>query len=105
MNPRYGLRAKFAVLAGIAGRFVPRERAEDYASRWDSVKSGFVDEPREAVGQADALVGELLDELQHLFAEQRRRLEHGLDADSTSTEDLRLALRRYRSFFDRLVTF
>ncbi|MGE0297689.1 hypothetical protein [Pseudonocardia sp.] len=86
-------------------RLVPRERAEDYTSRWDRVKSGFVDEPRQAVGEADALVGELLDELQALFAEQRRRLEHGLDSDSTSTEDLRLALRRYRSFFDRLVAF
>ena len=86
-------------------RLVPQDRAEAYSSRWDQVKSGFVDEPRQAVGEADALVGELLDEMQALFAEQRRRLEHGLDADTTSTEDLRLALRRYRSFFDRLVAF
>lgn len=105
--------AASAAGAGAAGaaagdtpeRLVPRERADDYTSRWDRVKSGFVDEPRQAVGEADALVGELLDEMQALFAEQRRRLEHGLDSDSTSTEDLRLALRRYRSFFDRLVAF
>jgi len=90
---------------GQPERLVPRERADAYSARWDSAKSTFVDEPRTAVAQADALVGELLDEMQRLFGEQRRRLEEGLDADTTSTEDLRLALRRYRSFFDRLVSF
>jgi hypothetical protein len=84
-------------------RIVPEERAASYASRWDAIKGAFVDEPRQAVAQADALVGELLDELETLFREQRRDIEHGLDADETSTEDLRMALRRYRSFFDRLL--
>jgi DNA-binding ferritin-like protein len=84
-------------------RLVPEDRAASYGSRWDAVKGTFVDEPREAVAQADALVGELLDELETLFREQRRTIEQGLDADDTSTEDLRLALRRYRSFFDRLL--
>ncbi len=51
------------------------------------------------------LVGELLDEIQRLFADQRRDLEQGFDHDRASTEDLRLALRRYRSFFDRLLSF
>lgn len=86
-------------------RLVPRERADAYSARWDAVKSGFVDDPRQAVTQADALVGELLDELQQLFTHQRRSLEEGLDSDTTSTEDLRLALGRYRSFFDRLVAY
>jgi hypothetical protein len=84
-------------------RLVPADHAASYASRWDAVKGTFVDEPREAVAQADALVGELLDELETLFREQRRDIERGLDADETSTEDLRMALRRYRSFFDRLL--
>ena len=84
---------------------VPAERAEDYGSRWDALKGDFVDEPRRAVRQADELVGELLDELQRLFADQRRNLEQGFDHDRASTEDLRLALRRYRSFFDRLLSF
>jgi hypothetical protein len=84
-------------------RLVPPDHAAAYGSRWDSVKGTFVDEPREAVVQADALVGEVLDELETLFREQRRSIEHGLDTDETSTEDLRLALRRYRSFFDRLL--
>lgn len=85
-------------------RLVSAERAESYSSRWDAVKGEFVDEPRKAVVDADALVGELLDELQTLFTEQRRGIEHSLDADETSTEDMRLALRRYRSFFDRLLS-
>jgi hypothetical protein len=84
-------------------RLVPEDHAASYGSRWDAVKGTFVDEPREAVAQADALVGELLDELETLFREQRRNIEQGLDADETSTEDLRTALRRYRSFFERLL--
>ena len=68
------------------------------------MKGTFVDEPRQAVRAADELVGELLEELDGLFRKQRQSLEHGLDADETSTEDLRLALRRYRSFFDRLLS-
>ena len=62
-----------------------------------------MDEPRKAVNDADALVGELLDELQKIFTEQRKSVVHGLDTDQTSTEDLRVAFRRYRSFFDRLL--
>ncbi len=85
-------------------RLVSADRADSYTGRWNEVKGMFVDEPRQAVGQADALVGELLDELQNLFTQQRRSLEHGLDNEETSTEDLRVALRRYRSFFDRLLS-
>jgi hypothetical protein len=84
-------------------RLVPADHAASYGSRWDAVKGTFVDEPRQAVAQADELVGEVLDELETLFREQRRHIERGLDSDETSTEDLRLALGRYRSFFDRLL--
>ena len=85
-------------------RLVARDRAESYGMRWSEVKGEFVDDPRQAVARADALVGELLDELQQLFAQQRRGLEQGLDNDDVSTEELRVALRRYRSFFDRLLS-
>lgn len=85
-------------------RLVPADRAAEYGRRWNEVKGSFVDEPRRAVGAADVLVGELLDDLERLFREQRSRLEQGLDTDQASTEDLRVALRRYRSFFDRLLT-
>ena len=83
---------------------VPADRADQFASRWNEVKGMFVDEPRKAVQQADALVGELLDDLERSFREQRKDIERGLDNDDTSTEDLRMALRRYRSFFDRLLS-
>jgi hypothetical protein len=92
--------------AGTEGHnpLVPRDRADAYAARWNEVKGMFVDEPRQAVQQADVLVGELLADLERLFTEQRQDIERGLDTDDTSTEDLRMALHRYRSFFDRLLS-
>ncbi|MFC4948343.1 hypothetical protein [Pseudonocardia sp. GCM10023141] len=89
---------------GTREQLVPQQRAAEYGSRWDAVKGDFVDEPRQAVAKADQLVGELLEELQSLFHNQRQDIERGIDSDTTSTEDLRLALRRYRSFFDRLLS-
>ena len=84
---------------------IPAERAESYNSRWNELKSEFVDEPLRAVRGANELVGEVLDELEELFRRQRADLEHGLDSEQTTTEDLRQALGRYRSFFDRLLSF
>ena len=84
-------------------RFVPAERAKGFANRWAELKGDFVDEPRDAVRKADALVGDVLDEISKVFTEQRSRLEHDLDTDSTSTEDLRQAMHRYRKFFERLL--
>lgn len=83
--------------------------SEDAASqlrdRWTDVQAGFVDEPRSAVEQADSLVAEVMKRLADGFATERQALEQqwsgGGDA---STEDLRVALRRYRSFFDRLLS-
>jgi hypothetical protein len=91
--------------AGQRTTLIEPERAESYNSRWNELKSEFVDDPRRAVQGANVLVGEVLDELEELFRSQRANLEHGLDSDQTSTEDLRQALGRYRSFFDRLLTF
>jgi len=65
----------------------------------------FVDEPRRAVEQADNLVAVTMKRLAEMFAEERARLEGQWDrGDNVSTEDLRLALRRYRSFFGRLLS-
>lgn len=83
----------------------PSERALDFRTRWDSVQTAFVDEPRQSVTQADALVGEMLDQLAQTFRTQRESLEQSWDKkEGTSTEDLRTALRRYRTFFERLLT-
>ena len=81
------------------------ERVDSYNSRWKELKGEFVDDPRRAVRGANELVGEVLDELEELFRRQRTDLEHGLDSEQTTTEDLRQALGRYRSFFDRLLSF
>jgi hypothetical protein len=83
---------------------IPQDRSADYLRRWESLKASFVDEPRGAVRDANGLVGEVLDELEQLFKRQRTELERDLNNESASTEDLRLALGRYRSFFERLLT-
>ena len=74
--------------------------------RWTEIQAGFVDEPRRAVEGADNLVAQTMKRLAEMFAEERSRLEGQWDrGDKVSTEDLRLALQRYRTFFDRLLTF
>jgi len=81
------------------------DRATELRTRWSDVQSRFVDEPREAVKAADALVDEVIRDLSALFATERSGLETQWGRDEkVSTEDLRVALRRYRSFFERLLT-
>ena len=73
-------------------------------ARWDAIQVGFVDEPRHAVEQADNLVAGTMKRLAEIFAQERGNLEGQWDkGENVSTEDLRLALRRYRSFFSRLL--
>jgi len=68
-------------------------------------QTAFVDEPRSAVEQADGLVAAAMKRLAEVFAEERSRLEQQWDrGDNVSTEDLRIALQRYRSFFQRLLS-
>ena len=77
----------------------------DFRNRWRDIQTGFVDEPRHAVEQADELVADLMQRLAQSFSEQRNNLEHQWDAsDKVSTEELRVALTRYRSFFERLLS-
>jgi hypothetical protein len=78
--------------------------ATQLRERWTDVQSGFVDEPRAAVERADSLVAEVMKRLAEGFAKERSALEHQWDrGDNVTTEDLRVALQRYRSFFDRLL--
>jgi hypothetical protein len=77
---------------------------EGFRHRWEGIQAGFVDEPRAAVEQADALVAELMQRLAETFSNERKSLEGQWDrGEDVSTEDLRVALTRYRSFFDRLL--
>lgn len=84
---------------GLAPLF-DEQIAGDFRSRWSIVQQGFVDDPKKAVREGDELVAQVIKSLAETFAKQRAELEGQRD----STEDLRLALRRYRSFFERLLT-
>jgi hypothetical protein len=89
----------------LAPLFAP-DLAQQFRSRWDAVQSGFVDDPREAVRHGDELVAQVMKTLAESFAAERQKLEDQFrDADGASTENLRLAFRRYRSFFERLLSF
>jgi hypothetical protein len=82
----------------------PQNELEELRNRWNTIQTAFVDEPRKAVEQADGLVAAAMKRLAEVFAEERARLEQQWDrGDNISTEDLRLALQRYRSFFQRLL--
>jgi hypothetical protein len=83
----------------------PPEMSEGYRARWGGIQTGFVDEPRKAVEEADTLVAEVMKGLAEAFADERRQLESQWErAEHVSTEDLRQAMRRYRSFFERLLS-
>ena len=80
--------------------------AQELHSRWDAIQTGFVDNPRQAAEQADHLVAQTIQQLAEMFANEKNQLEQQWSkGGDVSTEDLRIALQRYRSFFDRLLSF
>ena len=80
------------------------KESKDLFAKWDALQVEFIDEPRRAVEQADNLVATAMQRTAEIFAEERARLERQWDrGDNVSTEDLRIAMRRYRSFFRRLL--
>jgi hypothetical protein len=90
--------------ATAAGPLLAADDAEGFRARWTDVQTGFVDAPRQAVERADELVAEVMQHLARTFTDERRRLEGHWDrGDEVSTDDLRTALQRYRSFFERLL--
>jgi hypothetical protein len=90
---------------GERERLFAGDEAEGYRSRWSEIQAAFVDEPRKAVEDADGLVAELMQKLAETFSDERSKLEQQWDRDGdVSTEDLRIGLQRYRSFFDRLLS-
>jgi hypothetical protein len=87
------------------GPLLATDDAEAFRTRWTDVQHGFVDAPRQAVEHADGLVAEVMQHLAKTFADERSRLEGQWDqGGDVSTEDLRTAFQRYRSFFERLLT-
>ena len=90
--------------APATGPLLAAEDAEGFRARWTDIQAGFVDAPRRAVEQADALVAELMQHLAKTFADERGRLERHWDrGDDVPTDNLRDAFQRYRSFFERLL--
>jgi hypothetical protein len=83
---------------------LPADQTERFVDRWEEIQASFVDRPRESVEEADLLVADLMQRLAASFSNERERLEGQWDkGDDVSTEELRVVLTRYRSFFDRLL--
>jgi hypothetical protein len=96
--------APIAMNAGSSAALLSREASEHFRTRWDEIQGKFVDEPRSAVQQADALVSEVIEQITKTLANEHSSLGSQWNQGSeVSTEDLRKALQRYRSFFNRLV--
>jgi hypothetical protein len=85
-------------------RLLEEDELQSILARWKEIQAEFVDEPRRAVQDADALVADLMQRLARMFASERDQLEsRWAGGNDVSTEDLRRGLRRYRSFFERLL--
>jgi hypothetical protein len=83
---------------------LPPDEEAEIVRRWETIQAGFVDEPREAVQEADNLVAGLMRRLAETFSETRGGLEDQWGrGDEVSTEELRVTLQRYRAFFGRLL--
>ncbi|MER7107737.1 hypothetical protein [Streptomyces sp. NPDC000229] len=86
-------------------RLLAEEDEEGFRNRWQDIQNQFVDDPREAVHKADALVADVMRQLASTFADHKKDLEGQWNrGEEVDTEDLRKALRQYRSFFNRLLT-
>ena len=86
-------------------QLLPSDENDEFQRRWEQIQTGFVDEPRQTVEQADELVAHVMKRLAEGFAAERERLEQQWGrGEDVSTEDLRIALQRYRGFFQRLLS-
>ncbi len=91
-------------IADDAGPLLPESQGSELQARWEAIQAQFVDDPRNAVEEADALVASTMQQLADGFASAREDLEGQWSrGEDISTEDLRVALQRYRSFFRRLL--
>lgn len=90
--------------SAVEDPLVAPDAVVDFRTRWEVIQQGFVDDPRNAVSEADNLVDDLLKRLSDTFDQQHQELEKQWSDGEPSTEDLRSALQRYRAFFQRLLT-
>lgn len=90
---------------GDRNALFPEDELHNFRARWDQAQASFVDEPRKAVEGADSLVANVVKRIAEQFANERENLEKQWDrGDNVNTEDLRQAFKRYRAFFDRLLS-
>lgn len=88
----------------LSGPLLAHDASEEMRSRWESIQAAFVDDPKTAVQRADELVTTAVKRLSETFTTERAKLEqYWAQGKDVSTEDLRLALQRYRAFFQRLL--
>jgi hypothetical protein len=86
------------------GALLDTPESADLRRQWESIQIGFVDQPRRAVEEADGLVAQTMKRVAEVFANERSQLERQWsEGQDVSTEELRVALTRYRAFFDRLL--
>jgi hypothetical protein len=97
--------AEPAAAADEDGSLLPDDEEADFRRRWEDIQTRFVDDPRQAVEDADALVAGVMKRIAEGFAQARDGLEGQWSAGAdVGTEELRVALQRYRSFFRRLLS-
>jgi len=97
--------AKMEKMEGPPSALVAKREMEDLRARWTAVQAAFVDDPRKSVQEADELVSSAIQQISESFREQRSRLEKQWSkGGEASTEDLRLSLQQYRTFFERLLS-
>jgi hypothetical protein len=88
-----------------SGPLLTPDLSQEMRSRWEAIQTAFVDDPRVSVQRADELVAMAITKLAESFADERARLEQLWSKGSdVSTEDMRQTIRRYRSFFQRLLS-
>jgi len=96
--------APIGKIAESSGAWLNREESERFRTRWNEIQGKFVDEPFSTIQLADALVSEVIEQITQMFSDEHSLLESQWNqGNDVSTEDLRKALQRYRSFFNRLV--
>ena len=99
------LAGRSAPIGETAAPLLPPDLTQNLRSRWESIQTGFVDSPRTAVQQADELVASAIKQLAERFTDERNNLERQWDSgDQVNTEDLRIALTKYRTFFHKLMS-
>ncbi|GIJ80792.1 hypothetical protein SAMN05443287_10388 [Micromonospora phaseoli] len=102
-SPNGGTATAGAVVPAGAATLFDEPTAQGFRDRWRDVQLRFVDDPKAAVGEAQSLVDEAMEALSAALAEHKNKLGGWQEAASADTEQLRVAVREYRDFLDRVL--